>query len=221
MADLRLRQVERAQEVVRSRGARDDHRVERARAVALERVADGSERRLRPLVRGRELIRVEPHVELGDVEAEHLDAPAQIRQRAIGDACAAIGPQARVHQLEIGEQLARVGVARLGRAVEQVVEAVADEAQLAPVRLVEVLIADLGRERGQLVLVALDRGRQLIAHGHHARRHADRSRQLAHLDAVARERQTARPLEPLGDRVGPGLGVAVLVTADPGAEAQR
>ena len=52
--------------------------------------------------------------------------------------------QARVHQLEVGEQLAGVGVAGLGRAVEQVVEAVADEAQLAAVGLVEVLVADLG-----------------------------------------------------------------------------
>ena len=117
-------------------GARDDHRVERARAVALERVADGSERRPASARSGRELVRVESHVELGDVEAEDLDAPAQIRQRAIGDACAAIGPQARVHQLEIGEQLARVGVARLGRRSSDF-EAVADEAQLAPVRLVE------------------------------------------------------------------------------------
>ena len=54
------------------------------------------------------LVRVEAHVELGEVEAEELDAAAQRRERAVGDALAAIGPQAAVEQLEIGAQLARV-----------------------------------------------------------------------------------------------------------------
>ena len=68
------------------------------------------------------------------------------RQRAVGDARAAVGAQARVHQLEIGEQLAGVRVGGLVGALEQVLEALADEAQLAAVRLVEVLVADLGGE---------------------------------------------------------------------------
>ena len=50
-------------------------------AVAGARVADGAERRVRALVRRLELVRVQPHVELRDVEAEQLDAPAQIGQR--------------------------------------------------------------------------------------------------------------------------------------------
>ena len=50
---------------------------------------------------------------------------------------------------------------------------------------------------------------------------AGRARELAHLDAVARQGQAARAVEPLRDRVRPGLGIAVLIAADPGAEAQR
>ena len=74
------------------------------------RLAHGAERRVRALVRRLELVRVQAHVELRDVEAEQLDAPAQVGQRAVGDARAAVGAQARVHQLEVGEQ--RVGVVR-------------------------------------------------------------------------------------------------------------
>ena len=122
-------------------------RVERARAVAGARVAHGAERRVRALVGRRQLVRVQAHVELRDVEAEQLDAPAQVGERPVGDARAAVGAQARVHQLEVGEQLVGVGVAGLAVALEQVLEALADEAQLAAVGLVEVLVADLERER--------------------------------------------------------------------------
>ena len=114
VADLLLRQRERPQQVVRAGGAGDDHGVERARAVAGARVANGAERGMRALVRGGELVRVQAHVELGDVEAEQLDAAAQVGERAVRDAGAAIGAQARVHQLEVGEQRAGVVVGRLG-----------------------------------------------------------------------------------------------------------
>src|SRR4029079_14895106 len=46
-----------------------------------------------------------------------------------------------------GRQLVGAGVGGLVVALEQVLEALADEAQLAAVRLVEVLVADLERER--------------------------------------------------------------------------
>ena len=213
--------VERAQQVVGACGARDDDRVERARAVAGARGAHGAERLVHALVGRRELVRVHADVELGDVEAEQLDAAAQVGERAVGDARAAVGAQARVHQLEVGEQPGRVVVGRLAVAREQVLEPLADEAQLAPVGLVEVLVADLGCEGRELALVALDRAQQRVAHGHHARRDADRARELAHLDAVARERQAPGAVEPLGHRVRPGLGIAVLVAADPRAEAER
>ena len=81
--------------------------------------------------------------------------------------------------------------AGLAVALEQVLEALADEAELAAVGLVEVLVADLERERRQLALVALDRAQQLVGDRDHARRDADRARELPHLDAVARERQPA------------------------------
>ena len=163
---------------------------------------------------------MESHVELRDVEAEQLDAPAEIGQRAVGDACAAVGAQARVHQLEIGEQRFGVGVARLGRAVRADFEAPADEAQLAPVRLVEVLIADLGREGGQLVLVRSIERRSSSLHAAPCASRRRSARELAHLDAVARQRQRRARSSHSGS-CRPGLGITVLVTADPGAEAQR
>ena len=187
----------------------------------VQRVADSAERRERALVGLGELVRVQAHVELRDVKAEQLDAPAQIGQVPVGNARAAVGAQARVHQLEVGEQPARVGVARLGSAVEQVVETLPDETQLAAIGLVEVLVADLGRERRELALVALDRAQQLVTHGHHARGHADGAGEPAHLDAVARQREPARAIEPLRDGVRPCFGIAVLIASHPGAEAQR
>ena len=69
-------------------------------------VADGAERRVCALVRLGELVRVQAHVELRDVEPEQLDAPPQIGEVPVGDARPAVGTQARVHQLEVGQQAA-------------------------------------------------------------------------------------------------------------------
>ena len=56
---------------------------------------------------------VRPQVELRQVQPEDLDPAPQRRKPAVGDACAAVRPQARVEQLELGEQL--VGRARTRR----------------------------------------------------------------------------------------------------------
>ena len=173
------------------------------------------------LVRIGELVRVHPHVQLRDVEPEQLDAAPQVGERAVGDARAAVGAKARVHQLEVGEQRGRIVVGGPVIALEQALQPLADEAELAPVGLVEVLVADRASEGGELGLVVRDRAQQLLAHGHHPRRHADGAREVPHLDAVAGERQPARALEPFRDGVGPGLRIAVLVASDPGAEAER
>ncbi len=179
------------------------------------------ERLVQALVGGGELIGVHADVELRDVEAEQLDAAAQVGELAVRDARAAVGAEARVHQLEIEQQAVGVVVGGLAGRGEQVLEAPADEAELAPVGLVEVLVADLGGEGRELALVARDRSEQLVAHRHHARRDAGRPRELAHLAAVAADGEPSRALEPLRHRVRPGLRVAVLIAADPGAEAER
>ena len=72
------------------------------------------------------------HLDVGEVEAEELDAAAQRRERAVGDARAAVRAQAAVDDVEIGGEAV----------VRAVLEAPPHEAELAPVRLVEVLVAD-------------------------------------------------------------------------------
>ena len=54
------------------------------------------------------LVRMNAQVELGEVQAEDLDATPKRRECAVGDSCAAMGPEAAVEQLQIcGEILYR------------------------------------------------------------------------------------------------------------------
>ena len=98
---------------------------------------------------------VHAHLDGREVEAEDLHTPPQRRQRAVGDARAAVRAQAAVDRVEIACEAV----------VRAVLQAAPDEAQLAAVGLVEVLVADLDRVRGQLALVARDRLEQLPGDG--------------------------------------------------------
>src|SRR5207248_11394078 len=73
----------------------------------------------------------------------------------------------------------------------------------------------------ELGFVARDRLGELGQDGNERARDADEAGELPYLGAVATEHQFASAVERLGDRVGPGRRVPVLVAADPGAEAKR
>ena len=160
------------------------------------------------------LARVHPNVELREVEPEQLDAAAQRGKRAVGDAPATIGPQAAVDHVEV------LGEAR-DRRVRVVAEPPPGERELAPVGLVDVLVADRQRVFGQLALVTRDRVRQLRVDRRQPRGDADLCGKRTHLVAVAGEHQLPRPLERLADRARARTGIAVGVAPDPRAEAER
>ncbi len=120
----------------------DDHRVDRSVAVLLLRGGDGMERASHSRRGIAKLGRMEAGVELGDVEAEELDPPAKTGQTPVRDPAAPVRAQAAVDDVEIGLQL-------LDPSVALVAEPPPDEAQLAAVGLVAVLLADLLRVGGQ------------------------------------------------------------------------
>jgi hypothetical protein len=64
-----------------------------------------------------EVVRVHADVELGQVEAEELDAPAQSRQPPVRDPGTAVRAEALVEKLEVGRKRGRGGVARVGSAL--------------------------------------------------------------------------------------------------------
>src|SRR2546426_12518473 len=97
---------------------------------------------------------MEPHVELGEVEAEELDSPPQGRQPAGRDARATVSREAPGEHVEICQQL--------GRAVVAVVsEPPPDERKLAAVGLKLAPPANRSGVVRQLALVARDRLVQL------------------------------------------------------------
>src|SRR6266480_2334363 len=122
------------------------------------------------------------------MEAEELDAAAQRGQRPVGDARAAVRAEAAVEYPQVGREV-------LDRRIRLVAEPAPHEAELAPVRLVDVLVADRGRVLGQLALVARNRVAQLLGHRRQPRRDADLQREPADLVAVARLEQGPRALE--------------------------
>ena len=67
---------------------------------------DGGERSARRRRRPREITRVQSHVELGQVEPEHLDPAPERRQPAVREPRAAVRAQAAVDDLEVGESSA-------------------------------------------------------------------------------------------------------------------
>ena len=205
-------EVEHARHVACRGGARHDHGVERTRAVARPGARDGGEGLAHALVGLRDVARVEPHVEPGDVEPEELDARAQPREPAVREALAAVRAEAPVDHVEIRGELVRRGVA-------VVPEPPPDERELAAVRLALVLPAERRRDLGELALVARDRLAELARRADQRRREPERHRERPHLGAQAREREVARALECGRDRLGACRRVPVLVAADPRAEA--
>ncbi len=147
---------------------------------------------------------MDAEVELRDVEAEDLDAPAQRRQATVGDSLAAVRAEARVEEVELREEL-------VGSAVPVLPEPCPDGAEAPPVRLVDVLA---GGDAGDVL------GEPRVGR-HERRRHAPRGRELANLPPVELERQRARPLERVLHRLGPGVRVAVRVASDPRSERER
>ncbi len=206
--------VERGQRVGRRRSPRHDHRVERPRPVPLANALDRLERAGDPLAAGVEVLRMQPHVELGDVEAEQLDPSPQRRQPAPCDPGAAVRPQARIDERQVGRKLVR-------RQVAVRLQPPPDKRQLAPVRLALVLSADHDGVVGELPLVVGERVHELRRHADERARHAQLTGQRAHLVAVARHRERARLVQRRLCGLRPGGRVAVLVAADPRAEAER
>ena len=74
-------------------------------AVALPGCTHRAKRLAHALARLGEVRRVQPHVELRQVEAEHLDARPQVGEPAVGDPLPAVRAQAAVDEVEVGEQL--------------------------------------------------------------------------------------------------------------------
>src|SRR5438093_11765587 len=95
-------------------------------------------------------------VELGEIEAEDLEAPTKRRRAAVGNALRAVLAQAPVEQLEVGAEVRCRGIAR--PVFRQLVAGPSPaEAELAAVRLVGVAAANPGGVGGNLTLGALDR----------------------------------------------------------------
>jgi hypothetical protein len=156
-------QLVHATDVVGGVGAGDDPRVERLRPVAPARLGDGCRDPAHAFVRLDEVARVRAHVELGEMQAEELDPAAQRRECPVGDARTAVRAQAPVDDREIVREV-------VCRRVPVGVEPIPHERELAPVRLVEVLVADRVCVLRQLALVSLDRREQRIVDGRQARR---------------------------------------------------
>src|SRR5437870_8267864 len=153
---------------------------------------------------------MESHVELGEVETEDLDPPPQCRQPAGRDARATVSRQAPGEHVEIREQLG-------GAVVAVVSEPPPDERKLSAVGLELAPPANRSGVLRQLALVARDRLVQLGRHLYERAMHRECDRKLAHITAVTPERELARAIERLANRLWARDGIAVQVAADPGA----
>ena len=158
-----------------------------------------------------QLVGMEPHVELGEMEAEDLDPPSK-RCKAPGrDACAPVGLEAAREHVQIREQLGRT-------VVPVVTESPPDERELASIRLELAAPPDRPCVVGQLELVARDRLVQLGRHLHERAMHRERDRKLAHIAAIAPERKLTGTVERFANCFCAGCRIAVHVAADPGSE---
>ncbi len=182
---------------------------------------DGPEDLTDPLRARSQLVGVEAHVQLGEVESEHFGAAAQGREPAVRDPAAAVLSQATVEEVEVGPEGRGRDVARLTAVLDRVPEPPPDERELAPVRLVGVLAADLREVAGQRCLVRPERGLELGQDGHETARDGERPGELAHLVAVPGEDERPRLLQRLRDRLRPGGRVSVHVAANPASERER
>ncbi len=217
---LRLRQVERAEDVVGRRRARHDQRVDGLRTMGRLGTCNGGDRLPHAFRRRTEILGVKTNVELRQVEAEELDAPPQRGEPSVGDALCTAGTKAPVEDVEIERERRRRRVA-LPVAGERVAQAPPGEAELASVGLVEIAILELERILGKLLLVTCDRGEELGRGRGELGRDPDDLGELAHLRRVRREGERPGLAERLGDRLRAGRRIAVEVAPDPGAEAER
>ena len=137
---------------------------------------------------------VHAQVELRQIEAERAGARTKIGQATVRDALAAVGSEQRVEIVQIREQLvsARVAVGA---------EPLPD-------------LDEHGAERLVVVPALGDRA-------DHRRRHPPRRAECPQLTAVQLACELPGALESILDRLGPDVGIAVEVSADPGSEPQR
>ena len=127
-----------------------------------------------------EVARVQPDVELRDVEAEQLDHALEASDAAVGDAAPAV---ARSGSRRIRRRSAS---SVCGVCVAVVAEPPPHERELAPVRLELVARADLVGVVRAAPLVAAQRRFELGRHGDQRARRRDLDRERAYLGAVAR-----------------------------------
>ena len=214
-------QLEQPVHVGRRAHARDDDRARRTRAVAFAGPVQGLQQGLRPLASRLHVLRVQTYVECRNVKAEQLHATAKRGQLAVRDPSASVLAEAAVEQIEVGSQVGRRPVSRLGSPLEHAVEATPDEGQLPAVWLLCVSASDLRQVGGQLGLVSGERLDELRRDPDHARRDRERPSELPHVLPVATDHEQASAPERLLDGVGAGCRIPVRVPADPRAERER
>ena len=212
-----LGDVAGVEHVIRGRRPRHDQRVESLRSVSLTHTFHRCERLTYAVGADAKLVGMDSHVELREVKAEELDAATQCSKPAVRDPARPPRSKAAVEQVEIRRERRRRRVARLC-VLERVAEPSPDEAELAPVWLVEVPVRELVRIARELPLVVVDRRGQLGRDRGELTGDPEHLGELANLADVRREREHARLLEGIGDRLWPGRRIAVQIASDPGAE---
>ena len=164
--------------------------------------------------------RVLAHIQAGEVEAEHLDLPDRVVQLGHRDELAVPVAQQALCQPQVGEQLARGGVA-LGGIHARRAHARGEQREVAAVGLLGVTgeraCGLLGEQLGQ----RRQRARELVRAADEpvAQRHPLREQ----LDPRLEQVQAAAPhhVERLRGHRGGDVRVAVAVAAHPGAERQQ
>ncbi len=171
-----------------------------------------------------------PDVEAGEREAEGAHEAQQVAQRPVGGILVPVADQRLPGELEVADELGLAAVGKLrsrsldavetGRdGGEALLQALADDEELAPVGLVLEALRPVAGEAlaaGVVVGEALQEG---LAGRAEADGVAEQADELVHaLGVLAQYRLVLQPhRHPRGG--GGDVGVAVAVTADPGAEA--
>ena len=154
----------------------------------------GGQRPVQAVVRILNRRGVDAKVELGEMEAERARPGTEVGKAAVCDPLAAVRAQQRVEIVEVRHQRRAVPIG-VGS------EPLPDRDEQGPERLVG--IADLGN--------AAD----------HRRRHPPRGAEVPELVPVEVACELPGAIESIGDRLRADVRVAVEVTSDPAAEAQR
>ena len=174
------------------------------------------------------LVAVLADVEGREAEPDRRRGAGEPQDGAVGGQLVAAGAHRVADEHEVGEQLVEAGVVAAGLVRRAVGEAVAGaqeahphEAELEAVGLLGVEPLHRGVGDRQRLGVALEAGAQLVGDADDAGRGRQLGEQLLDAgDDLAQARVVLQPDDLEGDG-GRDVGVAVAVTAGPGAEAQR